>query len=159
IRGVLVVAEVALSLILLVGAGLLIRSFANLQSVDPGFNAEQVLTARVSLPGSKYRQPEQKIAFFEQALSRIRALPGVRAAGVDAFLPLKGMLAGTSFTIDGRPPLPVGQRLTTNVSVVDTDYFTAMQIPLRQGRFFTAHDSAKAPRTFLVSESFARNNW
>jgi putative ABC transport system permease protein len=159
VRGVLVVAEMGLSLVLLVGAGLLIRSFGRLESVNPGFSAEQVLTARVSLPGSKYRDPAQKIAFFEQALAKIRSIPGVQSAGANAFLPLTGLIAGTRFTMDDRPAPPKGQEPVTNVSVVDPEYFTAMQVPLRQGRPFSAHDNASAPRVYIVSESFARNNW
>ncbi len=159
VRGILVVAEIGLSLMLLVGAGLLIRSFTKLQSVNPGFSAGQVLTARVFLPDAKYREPAQKIAFFEQALLKLRNIPGVQAAGADVFLPLTGLISGTSFTIDGRPAPPPGQKPVTNVSSVDPDYFSTMRVPLRQGRWFTAHDNAAAPRVYIVSESFARDNW
>ncbi|MEO8129889.1 MAG: ABC transporter permease, partial [Bryobacteraceae bacterium] len=129
LRGMLVIAEVSLCVMLLVGAGLLIRSFWKLQSVDPGFSAAQVLTARVSLPNAKYKQDAQKIAFFEQALAKISAIPGVKSAGLNAFLPLTGLIAGTGFTMDDRPAPPVGQRPVTNVSVVDAGYFAAMQVP------------------------------
>jgi putative ABC transport system permease protein len=159
IRGVLVVAEVSLSLMLLVGAGLLIRSFSKLESVDPGFNGSQVLTARVSLPGAKYRQDPQKIAFFQQALAKIRTIPGVHSAGMNAYLPLTGIIAGTGFTMDDRPAPPKGQKPVTNVSIVDPDYFTAMSVPLLKGRLFSAHDNETAPRVYIVSESFARANW
>src|SRR5262249_7058401 len=137
LRNSLVILEVALALVLLVGAGLLIRSFARLQGVDPGFNAQNVLTMRVSLPRSKYDNDQKLVNFFRQAVAQMQALPGVESVGAVSFLPFAGLHAGTSVDIEGRPLLPVTDKLKTGVMVTDASYFRAMQIPLKRGRLFT----------------------
>ena len=119
LRNVFVVAEIALALVLLIGAGLLIRSFARLQAVDPGFNPNNLLTMRVSLPGRKYDNDRKRIDFFRQARERMQTLPGVEAVGAVSFLPFAGPGAGTGVEIEGRPKLPPGQGLTTGVLVTD----------------------------------------
>ncbi|HEX9004807.1 MAG TPA: ABC transporter permease, partial [Blastocatellia bacterium] len=113
LRNSLVVTEVALALVLLVGAGLLIRSFARLQAVDPGFNVENVLTMKVGLPNRKYDTDQKRIQFFQQAIAGMQSLPGVEAAGATSFLPFASPHAGTSMEIEGRPKLPPGQGLNT----------------------------------------------
>ena len=156
LRSVFVIAEVALALVLLVGAGLLIRSFARLQSVDPGFNARNVLTMRVALPGRKYDQDAKVIGFFQQATQRLRALPGVEDAGAISFLPFAGPFAGTSFEIEGQPKPLAGQEPGTGVCVTDASFFRVMQIPLKRGRLFTDQEASEMRHVVVVNEALAR---
>ena len=151
----LIVVEVALSLVLLTGAGLLIRSFIRLQNVDPGFRSEQVFTARVSLPGARYPQPRDSAAFFEAAVSRIRELPGVQSAAGTAFLPMSGAI-GTRFYRLDRPVPADGQAPSTQVRPVTPDFFRTMGMPLRAGRDFTGADRDGAPAVAIVSEGVVR---
>jgi putative ABC transport system permease protein len=155
-QAVLVAAQVALSLVLLVGAGLLLKSFARLQQVDLGFDPEHVLTARVTLPELRYPKPEQQVAFFDAALSRLRALPGVSAAGGINWLPLSGLRSATSFWFENRPAPRPGEKLGTDVRAVDPDYFRTMRIALLQGRALTPADGPLQPRSVVVSESFVQ---
>ncbi|MGH9751529.1 MAG: ABC transporter permease, partial [Blastocatellia bacterium] len=159
LRSALVIIEVALALVLLVGAGLLIRSFARLQGVDPGFNAQNVLTMRVSLPRLKYDNDQKRIAFFRQAVAQMQSLPGVEFAGVVSFLPFAAPHAGTGVEIEGRPKLPPGQGLVTGVMVTDANYFRAMRIPLKRGRLFTDQEATEMRHVVIINESFARTNF
>ena len=160
LRNVFVVAEVALALVLLIGAGLLIRSFGRLQAVDPGFNANNLLTMRVSLPGRKYDDDQKRLAFFRQATEGMQALPGVESASAVSYLPFGGpSYAGTSADIEGRPPLPAGQRLSTGVLVTDLNYFRTMQIPLKRGRLFTAQEATEMRHVVVINEAFARKHF
>jgi predicted permease len=160
LRSALVIAEVALALVLLVSAGLLIRSFTRLRQVDTGFDADNVLTMVVSLPGRKYKEDPQVITFFRQALERIRALPGVRAAGMVNYLPLYGGLGSTTgFTVEGRPAPPPGEEPATNVRVADAAYFGTMNIPLLRGRNFTELEDGQARHVVVISESMARQHF
>jgi putative ABC transport system permease protein len=160
LRNALVVAEVALALVLLASAGLLVKSFIRLQKIDTGFNAENVLTMVLRLPDSKYKEDPQFVAFFRQAMERIRALPGVRAVGMVNYLPLYGGLgSATGFTIEGRPAPPPGEEPSTNVRVTDADYFKAMGIPLLRGRNFTDLETSEARRVILISESLAQQHF
>ena len=159
LRNVFVVAEVALALVLLIGAGLLIRSFARLQAVDPGFNASNLLTMRVSLPGRKYDNDEKRLTFFRQALERMQTLPGVESVGAVSFLPFAGPGAGTSVEIEGRPKLPPGQSLTTGVLVTDLHYFRTMQIPLKRGRLFTEQEATEMRHVVVINEAFANKHF
>ena len=160
LRSALVIAEVALSLVLLVSAGLLVKSFVRLQRVDTGFNTQNVLTMVVRLPDGKYREDQQVIAFFHQATERISALPGVRSVGTVNYLPLYGGPGtSTSFTVEGRPVPPPGQDLATNVRVTDPGYFGVMGIPLLRGRNFTAFEASEARHVVLISESMARQHF
>jgi putative ABC transport system permease protein len=157
LRSAFVIAEVALALVLLASAGLLVKSFIRLQKVDTGFNTENVLTMVVRLPGGKYKEDSQFVAFFRQGMERIRALPGVRAVGMVNYLPLYGGLgSATGFTIEGRPAPPPGQEPGTNVRVTDEDYFSAMGIPLLRGRNFTDLEASEARRVIIISESLAQ---
>jgi len=151
-RGVFVIAETALALMLLVGAGLLIRSFVALMHVDTGFNPSRAITMKVTLPTSKYGEARQ---FFDRLYSQIDALPGVQAAGGVSFLPLNGLGAATDFTIPGRPVPSDGDRPVADVRVVTHDYFKAMGIPLLRGRLFDSRDDA-APHKVIVSADLAR---
>ena len=159
LRNSLVVTEVALALVLLVGAGLLIRSFARLQAVDPGFNVENVLTIKVGLPNRKYDTDQKRIQFFQQAIAGMQSLPGVEAAGATSFLPFASPHAGTSMEIEGRPKLPPGQGLNTGVIVTDANFFRAMQIPLKRGRLYSDREAAEMRHVVVVNEAFARKNF
>ena len=155
IRGSLVVLEMASALLLLVGAGLLIKSFWRLQRVDPGFNPNNALTASVSLPSRKYPEENQQSAFFQQLLEKVRALPGVQAAGASNVVPLGGDYV-LGFVIEGRPPLPPGAGQSTNYYAVSADYFKAMGIPLLRGRVFTEQDTRNSTRVAVISDSMAK---
>jgi putative ABC transport system permease protein len=155
LRGALVIAEVAIALVLLVGAGLLIRSFARLQGVHPGFQPAGALTVSLSLPEQKYGTGPQQIAFADQAIARMAALPGVQAVGAAAALPFSGDVINViAFKIAGRPvdkDLPI-----TSAFQATPGYFEAMGIPLRRGRLFDGHDTANTPGIVLVNETMAR---
>ena len=153
-RGALVVAEVALALVLLVGAGLLVKSFVRLRTIDTGFQTENVLTMVARLSGQKYKTEPQMVDFFREVTERVRALPGVRAAGVVNYLPLYGGLGtSTAFTVEGRPTPPLGEEPSVNVRVADPGYFSAMGIPLVRGRNFT---DVEAGRRGTSSSSASR---
>ena len=155
----LVVAEVALSLVLLTGAGLLIRSFMRLQNIDPGFRSEDVFTARVSLPAARYATPAQAAEFYRTALEKVRRLPGVQSASAISFLPLAGPGMGTSFYRADRPAPPDGQQPSTEVRPVMPDFFKTMGIPHRAGRDIAETDRADAPLVAVVSEELARRTF
>jgi len=157
-RSLLVVGQVALSLLLLIGAGLLLRSFAQLLQVDPGFDAHNVLTMNVSLPTVKYAKPEQQVAFFDEVLRRVSALPGVRNAAISAALPLNWKRI-TPMLPEGQPDVPLGQRPFLDIEAVSPQWFDTMRVPLRNGRWFTAADNAQAPKVLVVNETFARRFW
>jgi putative ABC transport system permease protein len=156
LRSVFAVAQVGLSLMLLTGAGLLLRSFVKLSSVDPGFNSKNLLTLRVTLPSTKYSKPSQYIAFFQQLLEEVRALPGVRAATIDNSFPITGMTPGTDFDIAGKPSPPRGAERGTQVQLVGSDYFRTMQISLLRGRKFSDQEETVESHVVIVSESLAR---
>jgi putative ABC transport system permease protein len=158
-RSALVVAEIALALTLLVGAGLLMRSFVRLQRVDPGFAPANVLTARIGLPLSMYSKREQVTTFYDQLHERLKALPGVQAVSFGSSVPMTGVNTDTSFTIEGRPAPPPDQQPSAWVSTVSHDYFRAMNIRLIEGRGFDGRESATAPSAVVVSESMARRYW
>jgi putative ABC transport system permease protein len=154
-RNIFVIAEVSLALVLLVGAGLMIRSFARLQSVETGFNAESVLTMRAQLPRKKYGEPHQIVDFFKQAQARIAALPGVQAVGAISYLPLTGLASRDSFKIPGQPPPAPGQEPGVEVRVITPTYFQAMGIPLLKGRLLDERD-LKESRVLLINETMAK---
>jgi Acidobacterial duplicated orphan permease len=154
LRSLFVVAEVALSLVLLVGAGLLFRSFLELQSVNTGFNAQQVLTMRLSPSGTNFREDPQYIAFYQQVEERLRAIPGVEAVGAINTLPLaKGPTF--AFRVEGQPPLPVDQWPAANYRNVSPEYFRALNIPILQGRSFDNRDQASAPPVAIINQATA----
>ena len=157
LRSLLVVSEVALSLLLLVGAGLLIKSFVLLRDVHPGFDTRNVLTMRISLPAARYAEPKQQANFYRELMERTSALPGVEAAGATLSLPLGGsnFSVGRSFIREGRP-LVTEESQDTDYFVATPDYFKAMRIPLKTGRTFTERDTAETPPVVVVNESLAR---
>ncbi len=159
-RDGIVVAEVALAVILLVSAGLLIRSFLHMMTVDRGFDPQNVLTLNISLPDSRYQSARPMIEFEEQALDRLRVVPGVKSAGGVFGLPLGNGAIGGDFTVEGEPPPALGSRpFIAAKAVVAGDYFRAIGIPLLRGRYFDAHDSEAVPRVVIVSQSLARHYW
>jgi putative ABC transport system permease protein len=157
-RGLLVVSEVALALVLLVGAGLMMRSFVLLMSVDPGLDPQNVLTMDIRLLRGKY-QPSQQVAFFRQLLERLRALPGVHSAGAVYPLPLSGMEEGTGFGIEGQPPPAPGERRNAGPRWVSPDYFKTLKIQLLKGRVFTEGDGGDSPPVLIINEAMARQYW
>jgi predicted permease len=158
LRGLLVVSELALSLMLLIGAGLLVRSFVRLQSVPPGFTSAGVLTMEVAATGPKYRQDSAKVQFFGEVARRIAQLPGVKAEGVVSALPLTGAVGWGGMEVEGYQP-PPGQELQVDIRIASTDYFRAMEIPLRNGRYFSEHDTVDAPQVAIIDEKFAQRFW
>jgi len=155
----LVIAEVALSLVLLAGAGLLIRSFIRLQNIDPGFQDANVLTARVSLPGARYSEPARVSGFYSDVLSRVSALPGVRSAAGVTFLPLAGPGIGTSYHDASLPTPAPGESPICDVRPVTPNFFRTMGIPQIAGRDFTAADTGESPRVAIISETLARRHF
>ena len=151
----LVIGEVAISLVLLVGAGLLIRSFSRVVATDPGFDPNHLLTFRVATPEARYSDGK-RVAFFNQMLERLRALPGVQSATGSFPLPLTGGDIRIGFTIEGQPVEP-GNEPSERVSLTARDFFQTMHIPLKSGRFFLpSEQAAKAPAVAIVNEAFAR---
>ena len=157
-KSLLVVGQVALSLLLLIGAGLVLRSFGQLLRVDPGFDSRNLLAMNVTLPTVKYAKPEQQIAFFDELLRRVRALPGVRDAAMSAALPLTWKRI-TPVLPEGQPNVPLAQRPFIDIEAVSPQWFQTMRVPLRGGRDFTAADDAKALKVVVVNETFARRFW
>ena len=156
IRQGFVVGEIALAVVLLIGAGLMIRSFGALRNVNPGFDARNVLTARVTVPTRRYDTDAKRIDFFANLTARLSALPGVESAGAVSYLPLAGPGAGTGFTVMGRPaPLP-GQSPTTDVSVCDDGYFQAMKIPLLRGRVFAPREMRERANVVVINQALAK---
>jgi putative ABC transport system permease protein len=158
LRSALVVLEVTFALMLLGGAGLLARSFMQLAHVDPGFNPANATLLRLALPQKKYELPEQQTAFVNALLDRVKALPGVQAAGVTHSMPLVGDYV-LGFNIEGRPAIAPSDLPNTNYYAVTPDYFRAMGIRLIRGRTFTPQDDAKAPRVAIINETMARQHF
>jgi putative ABC transport system permease protein len=156
-RSLLLIGEVALSLMLLVGAGLLIKSFLRLQEVRPGFTAHNVLTARMSLQGPKYKHNQQYVEFFRQLKERLEAEPGVQAVGGSVNLPLNptGYAIGRGFIPEGRP-LTVEESKDAMFTTITGDYFRALQIPLLAGRLFEPRDNAEGPKVVIINETTAK---
>ncbi|HKO44392.1 MAG TPA: ABC transporter permease [Pyrinomonadaceae bacterium] len=159
LRSVFVVTQVALALVLLVGAGLLIRSLNRLKSVEPGFNPDQLLTMRVNLPDQRYDSEPKIINFFKQTVDQLKTLPGVESVGAINYVPFGGPHSATSVHIEGQPERPPGQRLSTGIVVTDANYFTTMGIPLTRGRLFTQQEAIEMRHVVVVNETFAHQNF
>ena len=156
IRRVFVVAEFALALVLLAGAGLMIKSFLEAISANPGFNPGELLAAEVSLPTSKYKSPSQQAAFFHQVTEQLQSLPGAVSAAATGSLPLSGEPGNVPFTVEGQPMLPPQERPQAIYYAISPDYLRTMEIPVIRGRAFTDLDNAGASPILLVNETFAR---
>jgi putative ABC transport system permease protein len=157
-RAILVVCEVSLALMLLAGAGLMIRSSWNLRTSNPGFEAHNVLTMSLPMPANRYKSVEEEINFWNQLMSRLRSLPGVENAGAVDDLPTEGG-SHQPIAIEGRPALALSEQPEVDVRIATTGYLRTMRIPLRRGRDFTESDSATTPAVVLISESMARRFW
>ena len=159
VRSLLIVSEVGLSLVLLVGAGLLIKSFMHLRNTNPGFDSRRVLTASVSLPSSKYKEDEQIARFSQQMIERAAQLPGVEAVGAIMPLPFGKNAISISFSVEGRPEPAPGESPVSATRIITPDYLRAMNIPVIRGRAFTEQDSANAPKVILINEALARKHF
>ena len=158
-RRFLVVAEVALSLVLLVGAGLMIRSFQQLQNVAPGFDSHGVLTMTAAVARAKFAEPTQFVNFFEQVMQRVRALPGVETAGVIDDIPLDQNGSHQPIAIEGQPEVAMADQPEVDVRLISTGYLRVMRIPLLRGRDFSDQDVNGRPQSILISESMAKRFW
>jgi putative ABC transport system permease protein len=157
LRTGLAISEVAIAVVLLVGSGLLIRSFIALNSEDPGFATRGVLTMRLQLPAAKYAEPARVAAFYEQLIERLGALPGVESAAAGSSLLLSRLPGSASINIEGRPPLPAdAQNIPVPYDSVTPEYFSTLQIPLRRGRMFSRADAPQSQEVVIVNESFVR---
>jgi putative ABC transport system permease protein len=153
----LVIGQVASTLVLLTGAGLMIKAFLEEVGVDPGFNRQQLITANLSLPSTRYPSPSRQAAFFQQVLGQVQNLPGVQFAAVTACLPLAAEAGKVPFSIEGQPSvLPAQRPQARYYAAVSSGYFLTMEIPLIEGRIFTDFDNANAPAVALVNEAFVR---
>ena len=157
-RGALVVMEIALAMVLLVGAGLMVRTLAGLSGVNLGFNPANVLSVRVPLSGERYHEPQSRVEFWQRVVKAVQALPGVEAASVSRGLPI-GDWAGQFFTTADHPNPPAGQVPDANYIIAGPDYFRALRIPLRRGRSFNQHDTQIAERVAIVNEKLAQSYW
>jgi putative ABC transport system permease protein len=158
-RRTLVAAQIALVVVLLTGAGLLIRSFMHLQRVDLGFRPDHLLTMRFSLPGAKYPTPQARAAFQSTLLERTSQVPGVQGAAFISDIFLSATPNSTNITLDGREMTPEEQNVEVPLDAVSPDYFKVMGIPLRRGRTFTAADNLEAPQVVIINENMARRFW
>ena len=158
LRGLLIVFELALSVVLLIGAGLLLRSFVRLQSVRPGFVADHVLTMEIAANDPKYRQDKAIAGFYREIEARIARLPGVAAEGTVSVLPLTGSVGWGGIHVEGYTPPPT-EELQVDLRTASVDYFRAMQIPLVAGRFFTAQDTLDMPRVAIIDQKFEQRFW
>jgi putative ABC transport system permease protein len=158
-RGVLVVAEVALSLVLLIGAGLLIRTLWALRNADPGFDPHNVLTFSLAISQAKYPQPAQRIRFFDQLLKQVRALPGVESAGATDNLPLAGNNSNWPIAVEGRPAGTLAEQPEVDTCTVSPGYFRTMRVPLLRGRFFNESDRPGTQPVIVISEAMAKRFW
>jgi putative ABC transport system permease protein len=156
VRAALVVAEIALALTLLAGAGLLVKSFVGLRRVNPGFDPANVLTLRIDLPRARYAKPEQAAAFFGELQRRVAGLPGVEAAGMVSELPLSGQPNDMYFSVAGRPTQTADEKVTADYRRVNHDYFRAMRIPVLRGRTFTEQEVTGDGKVVVINEALAR---
>jgi putative ABC transport system permease protein len=159
VRNLLVVFEVALTLVLMVGAGLMLKSFYRLSRVNPGFNASNLLTMEITLPNAKYPKRPQLLAFYDRLIQQVETVPEVQAAAAVDVLPLGGSNSSSTFTIEGQPPAPPGERPNANRRVITSDYFRAMGISVLEGRVFTPSDTEQATPVAIVNETMARRFW
>jgi len=159
LQDALLVFEMALVLVLLVGAGLMIRSFQRLREADPGFETENLLTLRLSVPPSKYPEAAQHIAYLDRIVERVKGLPGVRSSSVSFLLPIGDPVIRARFTVEGRQPAEPGEDLATNHRLVSHEYFETIGLPILRGRGFTELDHRDAPGVAVVSQELARRYW
>jgi putative ABC transport system permease protein len=155
----LVVTEVALALVLLIASGLMIKSFMRLQSVNPGFNPDNLITLEMQLPEKKYSDKDRQAIFQQQLVQRVAQVPGVQSVGTVDNLPFSGNEFNAGLTVEGQPPLNPADRPRAFLRNVSPNYFESMGIPLRKGRTFTDSDNANAPGAAIINETAARRFW
>ena len=159
LRGALVIAQMSLAIVLLVGAGLLVRSLQRLIAVDPGFDPANISAVTITLPDATYPDSLRRVAFYERLLERVRTMPGVQSAGIISWLPMTPGNAATSLTVVGRPEPAPGQKPTAAIRIVDPGYFDAMRIPLRRGRSLVPSDRLGSVPVAVISDAMARKLW
>jgi putative ABC transport system permease protein len=159
LRAFLVVSQVSLSLLLLAGAGLLIKSFFNLRTTDPGFDPVKLMTMSLTLPRARYPELDQQVRAHDAIMEKISVIPGVESAGGVNPLPLAGNINNQSYMVSGAAPLPRGNHPGAGYLIVKPDYFKAMKIPVLQGRVFTRADTKDSPLTVMINEAFARKHF
>jgi putative ABC transport system permease protein len=159
VRTALVVCEIALAVVLMIGASLMMASFVRLFRVDPGFRTEDIVTLQFDLPRASYPEGEQKAAFYDRLLERLKAVPGVTGVGMTNHLPLGGSDTTWTFYAEGRPPAEPGSEPEAGYRVVDSDYFRTMGIPLRRGRGFDSRDHQKDAAAVIVNREMAERFW
>jgi len=159
LRGALVITQMSLAIVLLVGAGLLVRSLQRLIAVDPGFDPANISAVTITLPDATYPDSLRRVAFYERLLERVRTMPGVQSAGIISWLPMTPGNAATSLTVVGRPEPAPGQKPTAAIRIVDPGYFDAMRIPLRRGRSLVPSDRLGSVPVAVISDAMARKLW
>ena len=159
LRALLVVSEIALALVLLIGAGLMVKGFRNLLTVEMGFDRTHVLTFHVALPEAKYQTKDQVLSYYDRVLRELRALPGVESVACVTTLPSSWTSNWTEYSAENRPPLRPGDMPSTMSQMATPDFFTALHVSLLKGRFLSTQDGPDAPPVAVVSESMARDNW
>jgi putative ABC transport system permease protein len=158
VRGLLSIGQMALSIVLLIGAALLIKSVGNLRGIDVGFNPAHLLTMQVPLPPLRYDTNQKRATFYDDLVRRVGSVPGVRGAAAAMFLPMQGY-AGTPVQEAAKPPLPLNQRMIATIWITTPGYFRTLGIPLRRGRDFNQHDTADTQRVTIIDEALARRFW
>jgi predicted permease len=159
LRNLLVIAEMALSLLLLIGAGLLIRSFVRVQQVEPGFAAQNVLSLRLSVVGTSYAEQSRRLIYYQQLWERVRHLPGVESVGGASSVPLSSIIGWTSITIEGYDPASGQSMIQADSRIASVGYFETMKIPLIAGRFFNDQDTKDSMSVAIIDENMARSYW
>jgi len=157
-KNLLVIFQIAVCMLLLIGASLMIQTFTNLQRVELGFDPANVLSMNISLPTVKYAKAQQQISFFDDLLRRVNAVPGVRSASISAALPLTPKRI-TPILPEGQPEVPLAQRPFIIIEAIGTEWFQTMRVPIKLGRAFTEADNAQAPRVVIINQSLARQYW
>ncbi len=157
-RSLLVVGQVGLSMVLIIGAGLLIRSFVRLQATSAGFDPHGVLTMRIQLPPAKYRTPQQMVTFYNRAIEQAASVPGVQAAAISSALPVVPMRL-SPVLFEGQPEVPLPQRPIVSIQAISPDYSAVLHVPLLRGRTFDEHDDAEGARVVMVNQTLARRFW
>ena len=158
-RNVLIVSELALAQVLLIGAGLLIVSYYRASRIDPGFNADHVLSAKIAPSAKKYPDPKSRVSFYSQVIEQLQTLPGVSSVGMVMNLPLSGASMNRGFKVEGRPEPKPDENVAMDYQVVNSDYFATLEIPIVRGRGLTEQDNETAPRVIVINEAMAHAFW
>jgi len=158
-RNVLIVTELALAQVLLIGAGLLIASYVRASQIDPGFNSDHVLSAKIAPSAKKYPDPRSRVQFYSQVIEQLRTLPGINSVGMVMNLPLSGASMNRGFSVEGRPEPKPDENVAMDYQVVNSDYFATLEIPILRGRGLTEQDNETAPRVIVINEAMARRYW